>query len=161
MALPFTLAVFLPLFLAGDSAAKELRPSDHGLIFQTLSPAGPHSSPGMRSFFNSQNSSPIMSSSSSDVAFPRAMDSGEASPPLWWRAAGDGSGERVRKALTVASLVCGVAGAVLLVVSGLVYVLKCRKRKEKLNAGFCGGENGNGDDNNEEKNKLQLVVANP
>lgn len=155
--IPF--ALFAGLILAGISSSKELRPSDHGLTFQTLSPAGPHSSPEMRSFFNNENSSPTMSSSS-DVALPRAMDS-DASPPAWWRPAGDqGGGDRVGKVLTVASLVCGVAGAVLLVASGLIYLFKHRNRKQKLNAAFCG-DNSNHDENVEENNKLQLVVRNP
>ncbi|KAG5029576.1 hypothetical protein GLYMA_05G166000v4 [Glycine max] len=157
----FALAVFVPLILAGASSARELRPSDHGLTFQTLSPAGAHSSPEMRSFFNSADSSPSMSSSS-DVALPRAMDSGDASPPEWWKPDGGHSGEGVGKALTVASLVCGVAGAVLLVASGLIYLFKYRNRnrKQKLNAAFCG-ENENQGGNDEDKNKLQLVVRNP
>lgn len=66
------------------------------------------------------------------------------------------------KALTVASLVCGVAGAVLLVASALIYLFKHRNKKQKkLNAAF-GVENGNGGENDEmENNKLQLVVRNP
>ncbi|XP_027348508.1 uncharacterized protein LOC113860082 [Abrus precatorius] len=160
MPVPYSLAVFVVLILAGDSSARELRPSDHGLTFQTLSPAGAHSSPEMRSFFNSANSSPTMSSSS-DVALPRAMDSGEASPPSWWRSGGGSDGrDHVGKALTVASLVCGIAGAVLLVASGLIYALKYRNRKQNLDAAFCG-ENGNEGENDDDNNKLQLVVRNP
>jgi len=159
MAVPFALIFFAGVVLAG--ASRELRPSEHGLTFQTLSPAGAHSSPEMRSFFNSANASPAMSSSS-DVALPRAMDSGDASPPAWWQPTGDHGGDGVGKALTVASLVCGVAGAVLLVVSGVIYLFRHRNRKQKkLNAAFCV-ENGNEGENDEEKNnKLQLVVRNP
>ncbi|KAH1050886.1 hypothetical protein AAZX31_08G121500 [Glycine max] len=164
MEVTFALAVFVPLIIAGASSARELRPSDHGLTFQTLSPAGPHSSPEMRSFFNSANSSPSMSSSS-DVALPRAMDSGEASPPAWWQPDGGHSVEGVGKALTMASLGCGVAGAVLLVASGLIYLLKYRNRnrnrKQKLNAAFCGENENRGENIDEENNKLQLVVRNP
>ncbi|XP_014508310.1 uncharacterized protein LOC106767868 [Vigna radiata var. radiata] len=159
MAVPFALVFFAGVVLAG--ASRELRPSEHGLTFQTLSPAGAHSSPEMRSFFNSVNASPAMSSSS-DVALPRAMDSGEASPPTWWHPAGGHGGDGMGKALTVASLVCGVAGAVLLVASALIYLFKHRNKKQKkLNAAF-GVENGNGGENDEmENNKLQLVVRNP
>ncbi|KHN06471.1 hypothetical protein glysoja_010815 [Glycine soja] len=80
----------------------------------------------------------------------------------WWKPDGGHSGEGVGKALTVASLVCGVAGAVLLVASGLIYLFKYRNRnrKQKLNAAFCG-ENENQGGNDEDKNKLQLVVRNP
>ncbi|CAJ1938374.1 unnamed protein product [Sphenostylis stenocarpa] len=160
MAVPFALVFFVGVVVVAG-ASRELRPSEHGLTFQTLSPAGAHSSPEMRSFFNSANASPTMSSSS-DVALPRAMDSGDASPPAWWQPAGGHGGDGVGKALTVASLVCGVAGAVLLVASGLIYMFKHRSKKQKkLNAACCG-ENGNDGENDvEESNKLQLVVRNP
>ncbi|RDX66717.1 hypothetical protein CR513_54484, partial [Mucuna pruriens] len=161
MALLF--ALFVSLILVGPSSARELRPSDHGLTFQTLSPAAPHSSPEMRSFFNNANSSPAMSSSS-DVALPRAMDSGDASPPEWWRPAASGSGgANARKVLTVASLVCGVAGAVLLVASGLIYLFKHRRnrKQQKQNAAFCGDNANHGENDHEDNNKLQLVVLNP
>lgn len=157
-----TLAVVIVLFIAGDSTARELRPSEHGLVFQTLSPAGAHSSPEMRSFFNSEDSSPAMSSSS-DVALPRAMNSGDASPPSWWRVSGDSDGgDRVGKALTAASLACGVAGAILLVASGLIYVFKYRKHKRNAasNIGH-NNNNNNGESENEDNNKLQLVVRDP
>lgn len=154
-----TLAVFLILILAGDSSGRELRPSDHGLVFQSLQPAGPHSSPEMKSFFNTANSSPTMSSNS-DVALPRAITSGVASPPSLQRVSGDGGGDRVGRALTVASLVCGIAGAALLVGSCLIYVFKYRKGKQ--NAAFRGGvENENNDLENDDNSKLQLVVLNP
>ncbi|XP_061362594.1 uncharacterized protein LOC133306305 [Gastrolobium bilobum] len=160
VAFALALAVFVELILAGDSSARELRPSDHGLVFQTLSPAGAHSSPEMRSFFNNENSSPTMSSSS-DVALPRAMNSGQASPPSWFRSAAGDRGDGVGKALTVASLVCGMAGAVLLVASGLIYLFKYRKHK--LNAAFRGDNVNINEDHgeNNDDNKLQLVVRDP
>ncbi|XP_020217121.1 uncharacterized protein LOC109800698 [Cajanus cajan] len=151
-------AVFAALFLAAASSARDLRPSDHGLTFQTFSPAGPRSSPEMRSFFNSANSSPSMSSSS-DVALPRAMDSGDASPPAWWRPAAGHDG--IGKALTVASVVCGAGGAALLVASAFIYLLKHRNRKLKLNAAFCGEKGNRGENDDEDNNKLQLVVRDP
>ncbi|KAG5025270.1 hypothetical protein JHK86_021184 [Glycine max] len=93
------------------------------------------------------------------------MDSGEASPPAWWQTDGGHSVEGVGKALTMASLGCGVAGAVLLVASGLIYLLKYRNRnrnrKQKLNAAFCGENENRGENIDEENNKLQLVVRNP
>ncbi|KAK7247253.1 hypothetical protein RIF29_42132 [Crotalaria pallida] len=165
----------LLILLAGDSSARELRPSDHGLIFQTLSPA--NYSQEMRSFFNTDDKS-MPSSASSSVALPKAINSGEALPPSWRTAtAVHGVGDRFGKALLAGSVVCGIAGAVLLVASGLVYVLKYRKQK-KLNAAFHSSENGNDGENNnnsnsstntktnnnkeEEENKLQLaVVSNP
>ncbi|KAL4277749.1 hypothetical protein AHAS_Ahas20G0338300 [Arachis hypogaea] len=157
--------VALSLILIGDSSARELRPSDHGLVFQTLSPtAGAKSSPEMRSFFNSdsQNSSPS-STTSSNVAIPRAMNS-PAAPPSWLReasaAVGPNGGDRVSKALMAASVVCGTVGAVLLLASGLVYLLKYRTKQKQNAASFGGGEvRNNHIENDDDNNKLQLVVS--
>ncbi|XP_004504219.1 uncharacterized protein [Cicer arietinum] len=146
-----TFAFFLILILAGDTSARDLRPSDHGLVFQTLSPAGTHSSPEMRSFFNGDNSSQPMSSSS-DVAVPKAITSRDSTPPPWLINSGDG-GDRVGKVLTVASIACGIAGAILILASGLIYVFKYRKQKQ--NAAFHGKNEFENDDNN------QLVVRDP
>ncbi|MED6106407.1 hypothetical protein PIB30_004642 [Stylosanthes scabra] len=161
--------VAIGIILIGDSSARDLRPSDHGLVFQTLSPTGAKSSPEMRSFFNSdsQNSSSLSSAtSSSNVAIPRAMNS-PAAPPSWIReasaAVGPNGGDRVSKALMAASMVCGTVGAILLLASGLVYLLKYRT-KQKQNAASFGGEGvdrNNQIENDDDNNKLQLVVCEP
>ncbi|MED6123746.1 hypothetical protein PIB30_052294 [Stylosanthes scabra] len=161
--------VAIGIILIGDSSARELRPSDHGLVFQTLSPTGAKSSPEMRSFFNSdsQNSSSLSSSttSSSNVAIPRAMNS-PAAPPSWLReasaAVGPNGGDRVSKALMAASVVCGTVGAVLLLASGLVYLLKYRTKQKQNAASFGEGvDRNNHVENDDENNKLQLVVCEP
>ncbi|KAK2384431.1 hypothetical protein P8452_39331 [Trifolium repens] len=156
--LSFAFAVFIILILTGDSSARDLRPTDHGLVFQTLSPAGTHSSSEMRSFFNSDNSSPTVSSSS-DVAMPKAITSGDTTPATWRTVSGDG-GDRIWNVLKVASLACGIAGGILILVSGLIYVFKYRK--EEQNAAFRGnnGEFEKVDDDNDDK-KLQLVLRDP
>lgn len=150
--------VFVILILAGYSSARDLRPADHGLIFQTLSPTGTHSSPEMRSFFNSDNSSPTVSSSS-EVAMPKAFTSGNTAPPSWSSVSGDGSSDRVWNSLKVASLACGVAGAILILVSGLIYVFNYRKQ-EQQNAAFRGN-NSKLEKEDHDNNKLQLVVRDP
>jgi len=154
---PTVFTVFVILILARYSSARDLRPADHGLIFQTLSPTGTHSSPEMRSFFNSDNSSPTVSSSS-EVAMPKAITSSDTAPPSWTSVSGDGS-DRVWNALKVASLACGVAGAILILVSGLIYVFKYRKQ-EQQNAAFSG-KNGKFENDDHDNNKLQLVVRDP
>ncbi|KAI4306328.1 hypothetical protein L6164_029615 [Bauhinia variegata] len=128
-----------------ESGARDLRPSDHGLEFQTLPPTELNYPPEMKSFFNGKNSWPT-----SDVALPRPANSSDSSPPSWWRTAGSGRGEdHAKTVLMVASLVCGITGVIILVASGLLYLFK--NRKHKLN------ESSRDDDNN----KLQLVVRNP
>lgn len=155
-AIVLTVAVSL-IVLAGDSSARELRPSDHGLVFQISSTPAANYSQEMRSFFNSEKSSP---STSSNVALPRAMNSSDASPPSWWRStAVHGGGDRFGKALMAASIVCGIVGAVLFVASGLIYMLKYRKHK--LNAAFRGDNGDPGENNIDDNNKLQLVVRDP
>ncbi|OIW00545.1 hypothetical protein TanjilG_24275 [Lupinus angustifolius] len=147
--------LFTVLILAALSSARDLRPSDHGLIFQTLSPASAYFTPEMKSFFNADKSSP---STSSSVALPRTMNYGDATPPSWRRSTAlDGGGDRLGKALMAVSVVCGIAGVVLLVASVLIYMYK--NPKQELNAAFRS-ENGNDGENNEDNNKLQLVVHN-
>jgi len=89
---------------------------------------------------------------------PKAITSSNTAPPSWQSVSGDGSSDRVWNALKVASLACGVAGAILILVSGLIYVFKYRKQDQQ-NAAFRGnnGKLENDDDNN----KLQLVVRDP
>ncbi|CAL5214266.1 unnamed protein product [Lathyrus oleraceus] len=154
-----TLVVFLILILTGYSSSRDLRPSEHGLLFQTLSPAGTHSSPEMRSFFNSDNSSPtVSSSSSSDVAMPNAITTGDHStPPSSWRRVSGEDGDQVGNALKAASLACGIVGAFLILASSLIYVFKYRKRVQGEAMRGNNGEFENDDGNN----KMQLVLRDP
>lgn len=139
-------AVMIALMFAGESIGRELRPSEHGLEFQNSPPAWKNYSSEMRSFFNSSQKS-----NSSGMTMPRAMNSSDSSPSSWWRTTTGGGGGRnhVRVALVVASLVCGVTGVILLVVTGLLYLSKHRKHKVTES---CGDKN---------NDKLQLVVSNP
>ncbi|KAJ4849718.1 hypothetical protein Tsubulata_036152 [Turnera subulata] len=126
-------AVILTL-MQGGAGARELRPSDHGLEYQTAPPAGQKLPPEMKAFFGAKNANSSSSSSASaasdgGVALPKAMN---ANDTAWWDSvSGAGKGrEHVRHVLLVASLVCGVTGVVLLVTSGLVYLFMRHSKKE-------------------------------
>ncbi|KAL0011856.1 hypothetical protein SO802_006964 [Lithocarpus litseifolius] len=137
------IAIYGPLILmtmtmmnADHSESHELRPSDHGLEFQTNTPSSSDSEksppPEMMSFFGNS------SSASSDVAMPKALNSNSSSSSStadddtsWWNNAGRGGGkskDHVRDVLLVGSVACGLTGVVLLVASALLYAFKCRKQ---------------------------------
>ncbi|XP_011096688.1 uncharacterized protein LOC105175794 [Sesamum indicum] len=119
-----TLSTILP-----QSAARDLRPSDHGLSYQqhSLPPAQNGDAQEMRSFFGTATSS------SSSVQLPEAKNISDT----WWSAhAGGGrtrdvGGDHVRLGLLVASAVCGLTGVVLLGVSGVVFLFRLQKQKPK------------------------------
>ncbi|KAK7332566.1 hypothetical protein VNO80_29319 [Phaseolus coccineus] len=141
--------ITVALLLAGSSSAgRDLRPSDHGLLFQASPPA--NSSPEMRSFFSTTKGS-------SDTPVRNAT---ESLPPQWWGVGGGGR-SHVGQALMTASLVCGITGGVLLVASALLYLFKYRK-KPRQNEPFHASNNNNNNCNNVSHNnsdkKLQLVV---
>ncbi|KAK7246144.1 hypothetical protein RIF29_41004 [Crotalaria pallida] len=121
------------------TAARDLRPSNHGLIFQnsSLTPANPP----MKSFFNSSHTT---TSSDSDMPFPNSASSTESLPPAW-RRAGGGGGRHWGRVLIVASLVCGVTGVTLLVATGILYLFIRNKRKRRnnptLNESFRDADN--------------------
>ncbi|CAK8531129.1 unnamed protein product [Lathyrus sativus] len=149
----FITAIIITIILAGSSAGRDLRPSDHGLGYQSSPPA--NSPPDMRSFFNSNNSS---SDSSSDAFNWNATDS---APPALPRSTGNGR-RRLGKALVIGSLLCGVTGVTLLVVSCLLCVFGCLRvrRNSEQNDSFRHGDdnfnlNNNNNDNND--NKLEVV----
>ncbi|PNX57152.1 hypothetical protein L195_g050256, partial [Trifolium pratense] len=98
--LRFITGIIITVILAGASTGRDLRPSDHGLSFQSPPPA--NSPTEMRSFFNSNNNS--SNSSSSDNSPWGVTDS---IPPAIQRTTGNGGG-RLGKALVWGSLVCGI-----------------------------------------------------
>lgn len=128
-----TTAILILITMIGESESHELRPSDHGLGYQNFSPAGENKSPPeMQSFFG--GGSPT--STSSDVAMPKAMNSNSNSTDdsSWWGTVGfgrgrDGHKDRVRDVLLIASVACGVTGVALLVVSALLYIFKFRRQR--------------------------------
>ncbi|XP_022146536.1 uncharacterized protein LOC111015729 [Momordica charantia] len=119
------MAVCLPLIvavLAVKTTALEIRPSEHGLEFQSPPPAGDKSSPEMLSFFGGR-SSPTPDAA---LPLPKAMNSSEA--PGWWTRR-DGGDTRLRNALLVATAAFGITGVTLLVGSVLFYVYKVKNQR--------------------------------
>ncbi|KAK4782151.1 hypothetical protein SAY86_016253 [Trapa natans] len=115
-----TMASIAICLLLAQSAAREVRPSDHGLSQQQGSPpTGEASPPEMLSFFGASSSPPASSPSS---ALPNVSDSTDS---LWMHSSN--RRDRVREILLVASLVCGVAGVALLIGSGLLCLFKSQK----------------------------------
>ncbi|KAB2089917.1 hypothetical protein ERO13_A03G081000v2 [Gossypium hirsutum] len=114
-------AISILIFLR-ESTARELRPSDHGLGYQSQPTVGLNSSDTM-SFFGATSNS-CSSSTPSTMAFPKATTSNDTS---WWDAGGNRRGsDHVRQVLLLGSLVCGVTGLALLAASALVYCIKIR-----------------------------------
>ncbi|CAL1402859.1 unnamed protein product [Linum trigynum] len=140
-------AAFLTIGLRPTTSARELRPSYHGLGYyhQQQSTTSPfvrqRPSPEMKSFFNvppslKSSSSPSSSVASPSVGLPRAMNT---SDEAWWRSvSGWKSEDRVRKALLIGSVACGVAGVVLLVASIAVYLVKRRALRRSSAAALMG-----------------------
>ncbi|XP_068325176.1 uncharacterized protein [Pyrus communis] len=125
------IAVFL-IAVAMESDGRELRPSDHGLVYQDQAPATAKSPTEEKSFFVGGGGGGENSPAAGDAAQPKpkAMNSSDES---WWKGvvARDGGRGRdlVRDVLLVASLLCGIAGVALFVASAFVYVLRYRKHK--------------------------------
>ncbi|XP_062016405.1 uncharacterized protein LOC133732836 [Rosa rugosa] len=120
------LVMVMVMVMAIGSEARELRPSDHGLVY---TPAGNTSAaPEEAKTFFSGGGGGGGGGESGGVALPKAMNSNDTS---WWEgvnARGRGK-DHVRDVLVVVSLVCGITGVVLFVASAFVYLLRYRKRK--------------------------------
>ncbi|KAG5235351.1 transmembrane protein [Salix suchowensis] len=120
------LSIILLITIMQHSEARELRPSDHGLEYQSLPPTGAKLPPHMKHFFGASNSATRNTMPPSTGA---ALPTANSSDSSWWRAAGgggkggggrSGGGDHVKHLLLVASLVCGVAGLGLLVSSAFI-----------------------------------------
>ncbi|XVF75053.1 hypothetical protein PTKIN_Ptkin13bG0158100 [Pterospermum kingtungense] len=122
-----SIVVVVVSLIVRESTARELRPSDHGLGYQSLPPTG-LKSPGMKSFFGASSTTP----NTNTVALPNAMNSSGTS---WWRSSGRDRRERdhLRHVLLLGSLVCGVTGVALLAASALIYVIKIRSSSSNNN----------------------------
>lgn len=122
--------------LITQSDGRYLRPSDHGLSYQDTSHPTNNTIAEMISFFNGGKT----------VTFPEAKNftgagagGGSSSSPAatWWnyrerRRSRDDHKNHVREILLVTSLVCGLSGVVLLVVSAFWFVLRSRWQREQL-----------------------------
>lgn len=148
------IAIFAPLIFTtinGESESHELRPSDHGLEYQKSAAGGEErSAPEMRSFFG--GSSPT--STSSNVAMPKPMDSNSTDDRSWWSKNSGHSNDHVREALLVASVACGVTGVALLLASALIYVFKFRGQRSAVVPPSSAAALSS----NDNENKLQIVV---
>ncbi|KAF8096945.1 hypothetical protein N665_0298s0015 [Sinapis alba] len=123
----FMFTVTFLFIFSGISLTEGLRPSDHGLQYQSSSPpTESHSPPDkMMSFFGDSHSSPPPSQ-----LLPKATDTeGGDDDDTWWR---DGAANRrehvMRHVFLAASIICGVSGVALLVVFTLVYFFRYRNQ---------------------------------
>ncbi|KAL2252096.1 uncharacterized protein LOC105167259 [Sesamum indicum] len=107
------------------SAGRDLRPSDHGLVYQghASAPTQKGDAQQMLSFFGS-------TTTESSVPFPEAQNISDDT----WSSGGGIRREHVRMGLLVASAVFGMAGIVLLIVSGMFFVVRLRNRRQKAEA---------------------------
>ncbi|KAL6567250.1 hypothetical protein OROGR_000918 [Orobanche gracilis] len=113
-----TLVALVAIF-GRSCSVRDLRPSDHGLVYQEDSSTSDPNGDGqeMLSFFAAK-------APSSFVKLPEAKNiSG-----TWW-SAGDSGRNHVRLGLVIGSGVCGLTGVVLLAVSGVVFLFRLRKQK--------------------------------
>ncbi|KMT01588.1 hypothetical protein BVRB_9g215840 [Beta vulgaris subsp. vulgaris] len=96
--------------------SRELRPSEHGLPFQDLSAK----SPEMVSFFGEESKEPPSTSILNETA----------STDTWWRGTPAGKEEnKVRKALVIATVVCGGTGLVLLLAAVFMFAVHFYRRR--------------------------------
>ncbi|KAK2991246.1 hypothetical protein RJ640_018003 [Escallonia rubra] len=111
-----------------QTEGRELRPSDHGLTYQeTPASSTTENSAELSSFFG-------RGATVSNVPLPEARN---MSDPAWWSNGGGGGGggggrtrvDHAKAVLLVASLVCGIAGVVLLAVAAFVFLFRFQKRK--------------------------------
>ncbi|KAK9061657.1 hypothetical protein SSX86_018840 [Deinandra increscens subsp. villosa] len=116
-------ALCLPLIVISfirPSEAKELRPSDHGLPDEARAPE------------TAQAKSPEMSSFFGDGGTQSLPEARNISEPSWEGRREGGGADHVRKALVVSGLVCGIAGIVLLVVAGFLFVSRHRSKRSSV-----------------------------
>ncbi|KAI6706034.1 hypothetical protein NL676_008996 [Syzygium grande] len=138
LATVFTVILILLWTATRPSTARELRPADHGLEYQSSPPSGVDPSPDMTSFFGTSSSAlppPLPSSSSSpyapatDTAMTGPMESSGS-----WRphhSSGGGGRDRVRDVLVVASIACGAVGVVLMGASAFLFLFRFKRERAR------------------------------
>ncbi|XP_065856471.1 uncharacterized protein [Euphorbia lathyris] len=112
--------ILMMMMVVNNSLARELRPSDHGLDYQSCPPVGEK----MKDFFKSP--------SSSSMALPRAMNSNDSSS-TWWNDVGGGDRLRLRHVLLLGTFVCGAVGAALLAITGFIYFRRYKTQTQNQN----------------------------
>ncbi|KZV14687.1 hypothetical protein F511_41780 [Dorcoceras hygrometricum] len=93
------------------SSCRDLRPSEHGLAYQEQGSPPPAQDHQMLSFFGG---------TTPPVALPEARNITDP----WSRRQRDIGRDHLKIGLLVASAVCGLAGVVLLIVSGIVFLFR-------------------------------------
>ncbi|XP_030464687.2 formin-like protein 8 [Syzygium oleosum] len=140
LATVLTVILILLSAAAGPSTARELRPADHGLEYQSSPPSGVNPSPDMTSFFGTSASAlppPPPSSSSpyapaTDTAMTGPMESSGSWQPHHSSGGGGGGGrDRVRDVLVVASIACGAAGVVLMGASAFLFLFRFKRERAR------------------------------
>ncbi|KAK2644804.1 hypothetical protein Ddye_019999 [Dipteronia dyeriana] len=119
-----SLALLIAITTVKSTTARELRPSYHGLEYQSPPPSSEQTPQEVKSFFKGSMSPPTPE----NVALPRAMNSTDRTP--WWSSGHEGR-DRARRVMLVASLVCGATGVTLLVASAFIYFFRYRTRKSQ------------------------------
>lgn len=127
----FTAIIFISI---DNSHGRYLRPSDHGLAYQNTSRSARKDVPEMVSFFKGGRTA---TSFVPNTPLPEASRSSNNDPAeMWWRknrkSREDSGKDHVRQVLLLASLLCGLTGVVLLVVSAVVFIYRYRNRKQSL-----------------------------
>lgn len=132
----FTLLLFTAIvFISIDNShGRYLRPSDHGLAYQNTSRSVKKDVPEMVSFFKGGRTA---TSFVPTTPLPEASRSSNNDPAaMWWRknrkSREDSGKDHVRQVLLLTSLLCGLTGVVLLVVSAVVFIYRYRNRKQLL-----------------------------
>lgn len=119
-------AIAAVAIIAGRSAGRDLRPSEHGLVHQ-LAASSPAQNGDVRSFFGS----PAVNVT---VPVPEARGIGNET---WWSGNDDGRSrdshdfwrDHVRVGFLVVAAACGFSGVVLLVIAGNVLIGRHRRKK--------------------------------
>ncbi|KAF8041699.1 hypothetical protein BT93_A0333 [Corymbia citriodora subsp. variegata] len=136
LATVFTVFLVLLSTTVGPSTAREIRPTDHGLEYQSSPPSGVDPSPDVTSFFGTSSADsppPPLSSSSPYAPATDSTLTGPMESSASWRqhhrggGSGGGRRDRVRDVLVVASIACGAAGVVLLGASAFLFLFRFKR----------------------------------
>ncbi|XP_027085970.2 uncharacterized protein LOC113783182 [Coffea eugenioides] len=126
--------------LVMQSDGRYLRPSDHGLSYQDTAEPTKETDPEMLSFFNNGKRVSLPEAKNLTTGAGSAGGFSPGSDPAaaaWWRnrekkRSRDIHKNHVREILLISSLVCGLGGVVLLVVSAFLFILRYRKQRPQL-----------------------------
>lgn len=115
------IAISIVILAITGGESRELRPSVHGLPFQTF----PARAPEMFPFFGEQLSPPAKRPPA--PATPGNIT--DTASDSWWRETPGRKEDRVRKALMVATMICGGTGVVLLLAAAVLFAVHFRRQR--------------------------------